>query len=125
MSTHLNDLESAAVVASGAVPGEQTASVNGPAVDLISGDGPCFAIQQVGDFSEDTTLVGHIEESATGSSGWTAITGAAFDEVSAANNIQVIRFTRTARYVRWVGTIVGDTPAVTVAVVIGEQKKII
>ena len=41
------------------------------------------------------------------------------------NDLQTIRFTRTARYVRWVGTIGGDTPSVNVAVLIGEQKKTI
>ena len=36
-----------------------------------------------------------------------------------------IRFTRTARYVRYAGTLTGDTPSVELAVVIGEQKKTI
>ena len=123
MSTHIDDFR-AAVVA-GLAPGEQTASANGPAVDLISGDGACFAVQQVGEVSDETTLAGHVEESATGTSGWAAIGGATFDSVVASNNVQVIRFTRTARYVRWVGTITGDTPSVNVAVLIGEPRKTI
>ena len=49
---------------------------------MISADGPCFAIQQVGDISADGILSGHIEESADGTN-WTAIAGAAFDDVTA------------------------------------------
>ena len=125
MATAINDLASAAVVAAGLVPGAQTASVNGPAIDLISGDGSCFAVQQVGTVADETTLDGHIEESATGTGSWSAITGATFTQVTGSNNLQVIQFTRTARYVRWVGTVAGGTPSAAVAVLIGEQKKTI
>jgi hypothetical protein len=125
MSTHINDFASAAVLAAGFEPETLTASVNGPAVDLLSGDGSCFAVQQVGTVSEDATLTGHIEESATGTSGWTAISGAAFAAVDSGSDLQVIRFARTARYVRWVGTVTGPTPSADVAVLIGEPKKTI
>jgi hypothetical protein len=121
MSTALNDVASAALVATGLAPGTQTSSPTGPTVDMISADGPCFAVQQVGAFSADA-LAGYIEESATGSS-WTAVAGAAFAEVAAANNLQVLRFERTARYVRYAATLDGETPSVALAVVIGEQKK--
>jgi hypothetical protein len=125
MSTALNDLASGGLVAAGLYPDTQTASVNGPAVDMVAADGECFAVQQVGAFSDDTTLSGHIEESANGTTSWAAISGATFDDVSAADSVQVIRFTRTARYVRYVGTLTGDTPSVVLAVLIGEQKKTI
>jgi hypothetical protein len=123
MSAHIDDLGAAAVVAAGLAPGTQTAGVTGPAVDLISGDGSCFALQQVGTVADETTLTGHIEESPTGTSSWTAITGATFAAVTGSNDVQAIRFTRTARYVRWVGTITGDTPSVSVAVLIGQPRK--
>lgn len=123
MSTHINDFASAAVLAAGLEPQTLTASVNGPAVDLLSGDGSCFAVQQVGAVTEDTTLTGHIEESATGTSGWAAISGAAFAEVDSGSNLQVIRFARTERYVRWVGAVAGPAPSADVAVLIGELKK--
>ena len=55
MSTALHDLASAAFVASGLNPDTQTTSPTGSAIDMISADGPCFAIQQVGAFSADTT----------------------------------------------------------------------
>ena len=95
MSTAFHDLASAAFVAAGLYPDTQTSSPTGSAIDMISADGPCFAVQQVGDFSADTTLAGRIEQSADGTSGWTAIAGATFADVTAANNVQVIRFMRT------------------------------
>ena len=124
MSTRINDFASAALLASGLAPSARTASVNGPAVDLLSADGPCFAVQHVGAVSGDVTLGGHIEESASGTS-WSAISGATFTDVTTANSLQVITFHRTARYVRWAATISGDTPTAQVAVLIGEQKKTI
>jgi hypothetical protein len=122
MSTALNDFASAALVATGLAPGARTSSPTGSAIDMVSADGQCFAIQQVGTFSADT-LDGEIEESADGSTNWTAIDGATFDEVSAGSNLQVIRFVRTERYVRYVGTIAGGSPSIEMAVLIGEQKK--
>ena len=121
MSTSIHDFASAAAVGTGLYPVARTSSVNGPTVDL-GGDGPCFAVQQVGVVAAGTALAGRIEESAAGSS-WTAIGGAEFAEVSASSNLQVIRFERSARYVRWACDITGDTPSAVVAALIGQQKK--
>lgn len=124
MSTALHDVASAGLVAAGLDPDTKTSSPTGSAIDMITADGPCFAIQQVGEFDADL-LEGSIEESADGSTGWTAIDGAAFADVTGASAIEVITFQRTARYLRYVGTITGDTPSIEMAVVIGEQKKTI
>jgi hypothetical protein len=122
MSTALHDVRSAAFVAAGLHPDTIDDSATGPAIDMIAADGPCFAIQQVGAFSEDTILSGSIEQSPDGTS-WEPIAGAEFADVMAANNVQVIRFTRTARYVRYAAALVAAAPEVTLAVVIGEQQK--
>jgi hypothetical protein len=122
MSTVLSDLASAGVLAAGLPPNTITSSPTGPSIDLVAADGPCFAIQHVGDLAEDTSLHGRIEESATGSS-WSAIPGAAFTPVTTANTLQVICFSRTARYVRYVADLTGETPSAHLAVVIGEQRK--
>ena len=124
MSTALHDLASAGLVAAGLYPDTISTSPTGPTIDMVEADGQCFAIQQVGEFSDDTTLDGRIEESTDGTT-WAAIDGADFDTVSAGNAIQVIRFTRSARYVRYAADLAGDTPSVELAVVIGEQKKTI
>lgn len=124
MSTALHDFVSAGLVAAGLHPDTRTSSPTGPTIDLVAADGPCFAIQQVGDISDGATLEGRIEQSADGSS-WSAIPGAMFDAVTEGNDVQVIRFTRTARYVRYAANLLGGTPSVVLAVVIGEQKKTI
>ncbi|MBA4065457.1 MAG: hypothetical protein C0501_17435 [Isosphaera sp.] len=122
MSTALHDLASAAVAAAGLYPDTRTSSPTGPAVDLIAADGPCFAVQLVGDFTGDS-LAGRVEQSADGSTGWATVPGAEFAAVTAANNVQVIRFARSLRYVRYAATLAGISPSVKVAAVIGEQKK--
>ena len=122
MSTALHDVASAAFVAAGLYPDTKTASPTGPTIDMISADGPCFAVQQVGDFSDDTTLAGRIEQSSDGTS-WSAIDDAEFADVTTDNNVQVIQFTRSARYVRYAADLTGDTPSAKIAVLIGEQKK--
>lgn len=121
MSTCLNDYPSAVQTAAGLNPATLTGATNGPAVEL-AGDGPCFAVQMVGEASEDFILTGRIEQSADGSS-WATLAGATFTAVGLANNLQVIRFTPTARYVRWACTLTGDPASATVGVVIGRQKK--
>jgi hypothetical protein len=122
MSTALHDVPSAAFIAAGLYPDTKTSSPTGPTIDMISADGPCFAIQQVGDVVADTMLAGRIEESPDGIT-WTAISGAAFTVVDADNDLQVIRFTRTERYVRYAADLTGATPSAVIAVVIGEQQK--
>ena len=122
MSTALHDVASAALVAAAVYPDTKSSTVTGSAIDMITADGPCFAIQQVGEFDADS-LAGAIEESADGSTGWAAIDGAEFADVTALDNVQVITFRRSARYLRYVGTITGDTPSIEMAVLVGEQKK--
>ena len=121
MSTHINDLRSATVVAA-LDPTDLTASHNGSAVNLAAGDGPCFAIQHVGDAPGDGTLAGRIEQSDDGTT-WTAISGAAFTQVAGGDVVQVIRFHRSAKYIRWVGTLAGSSPEFIVGVLVGELKK--
>jgi hypothetical protein len=120
MSTALHDFASAAFVAAGLFPDTKTSSPTGPTIDMLAADGPCFAVQQVGDISDGGTLSGRIEQSADGSS-WSTLT--TFTDVTADDQIQVIRFTRTTRYVRYAATLAGSSPSVKIAVLIGEQKK--
>jgi hypothetical protein len=122
MATHLNDLASAVAVHTALIPAAYTADATGPTIDLISSDGPCFAVQQVGSVSTADTWTGRIEESPDGSA-WSTISGATFATVDASNNTQVIRFTRTARYVRYTATAVGSSISILASAIIGEQKK--
>jgi hypothetical protein len=124
MSTKLQDLPHAAILGGGLTPRTVTTSLNGSAVDLIAGDGRCFAIQQVGSVSGTSpTLAGKLQESADGTTNWTDIAGAAFTTTSATDNVQAIAFDRTLRYVRYVGTVGGTSPSFGLAVIVSEQKK--
>jgi hypothetical protein len=123
MSAHVNDFASAVAVYAAVAPSAQTDALTGDAIDMIAADGECFAIQQVGFFDEGPTWTGRIEESADGSTGWTAISGATFTGVTESDNTQVVRFTRTSRYVRYTATVSGGTPDMKLAVLVGEAKK--
>lgn len=120
MSTALHDLASAAFVAAGLHPDTKTSSPTGPTIDMIAADGQCFAIQQTGDLSDGGTLAGRVEQSPDGSS-WSTL--ATFTDVTIDDQVQVIRFMRTARYLRYAATLSGSSPSVKIAAVIGEQKK--
>lgn len=122
MSTHVNDLASAAVVAAGYPPTVITETEVGSAVDLAQGDGACFAVQLVGAVSSGDSVTGAIEESADNDT-WAAVSGGTFTTATA-TGVQTIRFERTRRYVRWVGTVAGTDPSIAVAVVIGQEKKL-
>lgn len=123
MSTKIHDFAHQAILGAGVTPRTATTSINGATADLLSGDGRCFAIQQVGAVSGTSpTLAGKIQESADGTT-WSDLAGATFTVVTATDNVQAITFDRAQRYVRYVGTIGGTTPSFAVAVVISQQKK--
>jgi hypothetical protein len=123
MSTKLHDFPNNAVLSHGFSPRTLTASANGSTIDMIEGDGRCFAIQAIGTVGGTSpSLAGKIQESANGSS-WTDISGATFTAVSATDNLQAISFDRTQRFVRYVATVGGTSPSFTIAVLFGEQKK--
>src|SRR5262245_49533168 len=126
MSTKLHDLANQTVQGAGLSPQQLgSGATNGAAVDLLAGDGRCFAVQITGAVGGTSpTLDGKIQESDSSGSGYSDVSGATFTQVTAANNVQVIAFDRTRRYVRYVGTVAGSsTPTVLAAVFIGEQKK--
>jgi hypothetical protein len=105
----------------------RTSTVTTDAVDVRSYKGGLAIVQSVGTVGGATrTLDGAIETSANGSTGWTAITGATFAQVSAADNVQKIGLDvrQTLGYIRYVGTIAGtSTPSLTMGVVMLGQKE--
>jgi hypothetical protein len=122
MSTHIGDFAAGVAILQAVEPSSYTAEFNGTQIDMISGDGDCFAVQQIGAFADGPTWTGRIEESADGTS-WSAVSGAAFAPVAAASDTQAIRFRRTERYLRYAVTITGSSPNATIAVLVGEQVK--
>src|SRR5258706_15122417 len=124
MSTKLQDVANEIILGVGLAPQTLTVTTNGGAGDMLVGDGPCFAIQQIGTVSGTSpTLAGKIQESADGSTNWTDVSGATFTTVSASTNNQAISFDRTKRYLRYVATVGGTSPSFAVAVVVSQQKK--
>jgi hypothetical protein len=127
MSTKLHDFANQSVLGAGLAPQSLgSGATTGSVIDLISGDGRCFAIQMAGAVGGTSpTLDGKIQEGTkSDGSDMADVTGATFTQVTAANNTQAITFDRTKRYVRYVGTIGGtSTPTVLTSVFVGEQKK--
>jgi hypothetical protein len=122
MSTKLHDIPNNALLGVGATPRSATATVTGAAIDFITGDGRCCALQLVGTVGGTApTLAGKIQESADGSSGWADV--ASFTSVAASNDSQMLSFDRTKRYLRYVGTIGGTSPTIPLTAAIIEQKK--
>lgn len=122
MSTHLHDVAGNVLAKTGLSPQTLSTGANsGSALDLLHGEGQCFAIQLTGAVAGSGTVDGKIQESEASGSGYADISGATFTALTSSNAVEVIRFVRTKRYVRYVGTIAGTS--VVTACFIGEQKK--
>lgn len=102
-----------------------TSDGGGTGVDMLLTDGVCFAVQSVGTTSGTSpTLDSKIQESDDDST-YTDVSGATFAQVTAASNLQVIRFQRTKRYVRIHNDVGGTSPSFVITALIGAEKKIL
>ncbi|MBY0458650.1 MAG: hypothetical protein K2V38_15025 [Gemmataceae bacterium] len=117
----LNALPGGVPVVAAVGPLVGTEGLAGPAVDLIESDGECFAIQTVGAFEEGATWAGRIEQSDDQLS-WAPVPGGAFGELTAGESVRVVRFARTARYLRYTADATGS-PYLTLAVLVGQPRK--
>lgn len=135
MSTKLHDLNQAALLKSTILPSSRaagiTASVTGPSIDFLEGDGMCHMISTVfyGSGSNAPTFDSKVQESTDGTT-FTDITGAAITQVTtAATNAvpaaQIIQFQRTKRYLRTVNVVTGTSPIYCGDVQVLQQKKTI
>jgi hypothetical protein len=119
------DLGNEAVSVNALVPQTLAATAQGSSKDFTNGEISLNAIVSVGAYGANTTnLQVQIEESADGSTNWTAIPGMVVTATTS-NAYQVVRGQRTHRYVRANAVSVqGTTPSVAVGVVIISQAKI-
>lgn len=125
MSTSVRDFAGAVLLRASRHPEPLEETLEGVSVDLLEADGPCLAIQVVGSVSGTSpSMTGKIQESDDNST-WTDIANAVFTAVTASNNLQVIRFQRTRRYVRHYATVSGTSPVLLVSVMIGQQRKLL
>ena len=105
------------------MPATRTANANGSAVDT-QGYGSAVLTVSAGDIdtaSGDETYAFTVEESADGSTGWAAISGASVS-VIADNDVKLIRLEglntgSRKRYLRAVLTVGGTTPSIPVSAV--------
>lgn len=102
-------------------PQAATATANGGNVDTLGYNSAAFSLEVGAVSGTSPTLDVKIQESADGSTGWADVSGAAFTQVTAANNSQILRVdglgTSRKRYLRAVATIAGTSPSFTLSCV--------
>jgi hypothetical protein len=101
-------------------PAAVTATTNGAAIDTLGFDDGMVVLEVGAVTGTSPTLAVSFEESDDGVTGWTAIPGAAFTTVTAANQSQVRRLAELnvarRRFIRPVATLGGTSPNFTFAV---------
>lgn len=124
MKGQLPDLQTVLDERNGAVPAVRTATATGTGIDCKDYDAAMYALQHVGAVSGTTpTLDGKVQESDDDSS-YSDVTSATFVQVTATGTTpELIRFQRTKRYVRYVGTIGGTSPSFACSASFFGQKK--
>lgn len=124
MSTHINDLANNLTPLASALSVAPAAmsSGNGTGVDMeLAANNQMFAILAT------ATIVGTLDvtlEESTDDSTYTAISGASFTQVTTANDnqVQVINFQRTKRYVRSVQTLSGGGSVIGTVIIVGQKS---
>lgn len=86
------------------VPASKTVTFSGPVLHQVI-VGPGFVRQSIGVNASLVSVVGIVEQSADGLSGWTTV--ATFDTVAVANDLQVKSYISTQPYLRYTGTFTG------------------
>jgi hypothetical protein len=125
MSTLLHDLDSQAEFAVGFPPTTVSDSDVGTAIDMAGGDGPVFAVLLTGGLDPGTGVSIAFEESHSPLSGWAAIPSSSTPSTSAAEAVTCVSFSRTKRYVRCLVNLTGTAPQAAVAVLVGQQRKVL
>lgn len=119
-----HDFQSRVFVGASRYPDELTETEEGDSVDMRATQGTCFAILVVGVVTGTTPTMDVKLQESDDNSTWTDIPSGAFTRVSAAVNLQVLRFQRTKRYVRQYSTIAGTDPVFNFAFLLGGEREI-
>lgn len=124
MATKINDFAAAARLwqAVGPIETEDTTIMSDP-LDLLEGDGPAFAILNVGANAGESQIAGGIEASDDASE-WVPVDGAEFP-VAIGPGVRAITFTRPKRYIRGVIEIADSAAPITLSLLIGQSRKLL
>lgn len=97
------------------------ANAAGSSVDLSSNVSNIVSAVLVVGNAAGTSPTGNfkMQESTDGSNNWTDVTNGAFTQVTTSNQVQVIAFKPTKRYVRSTGTVGGTSPVLETTVLVG------
>jgi hypothetical protein len=120
VSSLLHDVPTHTAFALALPPQTLTDDATGPAVELPDGDGPAFAVIQLAGLVGNTAVTVEFEQSANGSS-WSFVSA---DVPTPTAGVTAVSFTRPARYLRCQVTLAGSSPSADVAVLVGQQKKV-
>lgn len=108
------------------VPAARTADFDGTAFDTLDYEGDILVLQEVNAVTGTTpSLAGLIKHSDTSGGAYTAVSGATFTAVTAANNRQAksVRIGETKRFIKWCGVVTGTSPSLTAgAAFLGKKK---
>jgi len=122
MSVQFQPLDARSLFATAIEPKTVTATETGPSVELPDGDGPVYALVQVGDYDEQSELTVAFQESDDGST-WTSVSGGSAPGL-APNGLVLHSFQRTKRYLRCQATVTGADTDATLAVLVGQAYKL-
>lgn len=117
---------SGCVVRALAGPAANVATLTGEAVDIRDLEGPVLVTQASGAGTGTTpTLDGKLQHSLDGSTSWADIPDATFAQVLEEASVQkfALNPNGTFGYIRYVGTIAGDTPSFTFSVLLAGMKR--
>ncbi len=117
------DLVNYAVSGASFFAAARTANANGSGVNLSNGLGSTNAVLNVGSVSGTTPTLDVKMQESDDDTTYTDIPGATFNQVTAGNQRQVIRFLRSKAFCRAVATIGGTTPSFTFSVEVFGQAK--
>lgn len=104
----------------------RTATFTSPVQDLKGRAGDLCLLQNVGAVSGTSpALVGVLEDSDDGSTGWATVAGSTLATVTSSNNTQkaVVQVGACKRYVRYTATIGGTTPSFLLATLLLARDK--
>jgi hypothetical protein len=117
---------SGCVVRTLAADAARAATLTGTALDVRDLEGPLLIIQSAGAGTGDgATLDGKLQDSPDGLASWADLGGAAFAQVVDADSVQkkTLNPNGTRGYLRYIGTIAGDTPSFPFCVLVAGMRR--